>query len=231
MDKRRSPSLPAGIRSRLGQLLIKHPTPLSSKADRKVFLCHDSGDKPLVKRIAADLDRLGITPWIDEWEIGPGDSLFSKIGGGISEAAFFCIVLSKASTSSNWCTMELEQALTQRLLNKTKIIPLKIEPVEVPPFLGATHYLDIKRGQNRELFRLAAKMYGVSERVVATFLQEFPDPTLEMAAASLELAMMSHDIHFGSDWETLQEIFLRRGIDRSERYIIRGRDGKDRGAC
>jgi hypothetical protein len=41
-----------------------------------------------------------------------------------------------------------------------------------------------------------------------------------------------HDIHFGErDWQRLQEILLKQGIEPSERYIIRDRFGKDYGAA
>jgi hypothetical protein len=210
--------LSEGLRSRLRELLIQRPTRQTNLTDRQVFFCHSSPDKALVKTLGNDLARLGVSPWIDDWEIGLGDSLFSKVASGISQAAFFCIVLSKASVISNWCTMELEQALTQQLLNKTRIIPFKIEDVEVPPFLGASHYLDLKRGQNHETFRLAAKLYGISERAVDTFLREFPDPSLEASIGFFELAVKDHDIHFGErDWQRLQEILLKQGIEPSER--------------
>lgn len=216
---------------RLTELLTKLPTPQSHKADRQVFLCHGSGDKPFAKKLGDDLDRLGVTPWIDAWEIGPGDSLFSKIGSGISQAAFFCIVLSKTSVSSNWCKMELEQALSQRLLNKTHIVPFKVEDVEIPPFLGAAHYLDLKRGENREAFRLAAKIYGVSERAVDAFLDEKPDPQHSDSIEFLALAMKDYDIHLGQKvWDIMQKAFEEKGIERSDRYVIRDRHGRDHGA-
>jgi TIR domain len=217
--------------ARLKELFIHHPTPPSSKADRHVFLCHGSADKSFARRLADDLDRLGVTPWIDEWEIGPGDSLFAKIGSGISQTGFFCVILSKTSAHSNWCRMELEEALAQQLLNKLKIIPFKIDDVKVPPFLGAAHYLHIKRGHNREVFRLAAKTYGISERAVDTFLRAFPDPLLKASTSFLTLATTNHDLHFGKDWVVLQTILEKKGIRPSDRYIIRGRDGKDFGAA
>ena len=34
-----------------------------------VFLSHTSIDKPFVEKIASDLKRLGIEPWVDKYEI------------------------------------------------------------------------------------------------------------------------------------------------------------------
>lgn len=36
-----------------------------------VFLCHNSEDKPEIRRIADDLLKRGIKPWLDEREIMP----------------------------------------------------------------------------------------------------------------------------------------------------------------
>ena len=38
-----------------------------------VFLCHNSEDKPEIHRIADDLIKQGIKPWLDEREIRPGE--------------------------------------------------------------------------------------------------------------------------------------------------------------
>ncbi len=42
------------------------------KQEFDVFLCHNSKDKPEVKRIAELLKAQGIVPWLDEWELRPG---------------------------------------------------------------------------------------------------------------------------------------------------------------
>lgn len=37
-----------------------------------VFLCHNSEDKPEVKKIGKQLIQQGLHPWLDEWELRPG---------------------------------------------------------------------------------------------------------------------------------------------------------------
>jgi TIR domain len=37
-----------------------------------VFLCHNSEDKPAVIEIAEQLQRRGLKPWLDVWELQPG---------------------------------------------------------------------------------------------------------------------------------------------------------------
>ena len=44
----------------------------------KVFCSHRSVDKPRVKEIAAKLAAAGIDPWVDQWEIAPGEDKVSS---------------------------------------------------------------------------------------------------------------------------------------------------------
>ena len=52
-----------------------------SKVDqgKKLYLAHSSLDKGYVRRIHADLKRLGHNPWLDEIEIKVGESIVEKI--------------------------------------------------------------------------------------------------------------------------------------------------------
>lgn len=45
---------------------------LHAKEIFDVFLCHNNEDKSEIHRIADDLRKQGIKPWLDEWEIQPG---------------------------------------------------------------------------------------------------------------------------------------------------------------
>jgi DNA-binding PadR family transcriptional regulator len=85
------------IREALVKTLAKNPA-----LARDVFLCHSSADKPFVRRLASDLERLAIRPWLDAWELAPGDSLLEKIGDGLNTAKYFCIILSKAHRGSRF---------------------------------------------------------------------------------------------------------------------------------
>ncbi|MBT8367680.1 MAG: toll/interleukin-1 receptor domain-containing protein, partial [Deltaproteobacteria bacterium] len=38
-----------------------------------VFLCHNSEDKPEIRKIARQLTENGIKPWLDENQIQPGE--------------------------------------------------------------------------------------------------------------------------------------------------------------
>ena len=108
-----------------------------------IFLCHSSMDKFFVRELATKLSAVGVRVWLDEAEIKIGDSLTAKIGRAIDQMDFFGVVLSRNSMASEWVQRELQIAM-QRELKERKVIvlPLLIEPVDLPPFLRDRLYAD-----------------------------------------------------------------------------------------
>ncbi len=57
---------------------VDNMAPSSSQPERAenkpfdVFLCHNSNDKPEVKEIARQLYAEELNPWLDEWQLPPG---------------------------------------------------------------------------------------------------------------------------------------------------------------
>jgi len=45
----------------------------------RAFISHSHADKPLAEELARALLDQGVDPWLDRWEIQPGDSLIRKI--------------------------------------------------------------------------------------------------------------------------------------------------------
>jgi len=108
-----------------------------------IFLSHNAKDKFFVRELADRLSRLGVKVWIDEAEIKIGDSLTEKIGSAIEKTDFVGIVLSRNSINSQWVQKELQIALQEEFRKKKVVVlPLLLEPVELPPFLRDKLYAD-----------------------------------------------------------------------------------------
>lgn len=96
-----------------------------------------------MRELASQLRSAGVRVWLDEAEMRIGDSLTTRIGEAIGEMEYFGVVLSRHSIASEWVQRELQVAV-QRELKERKVIvlPLLLEPVEVPPFLRDKLFAD-----------------------------------------------------------------------------------------
>lgn len=115
----------------------------------KVFLSHSSKDKSMVIPVALDLEKKEISPWLDAFDILPGESIVSKINEGLAECDFVILFLSKNSVTSNWVKKEWETILWDEIdQDKTKIIPVKLDDCEVPKILQTKKYIDFSNDYN-----------------------------------------------------------------------------------
>jgi hypothetical protein len=108
-----------------------------------IFLCHHHLDKPFARRLADRLKAHGIRVWLDEAEMGVGDSLLSKIESAIRECTYLAVVLSPRSVSSLWVQREVNMALSEEIHGRrVKVLPLLQEKCSIPGFLMDKVYAD-----------------------------------------------------------------------------------------
>lgn len=123
----------------------------------KVFISHSHQDSGFVSKLANDLMRPEILVWVDEWEIGVGDSLIDKIEEGISTSAYLAVVLTPRSVKSVWVREELKAALLRQLDEKRVVVlPLLVEECDIPLFLRDKKYADFREDYSSGLAQLIA---------------------------------------------------------------------------
>lgn len=136
-----------------------------------VFICHSSEDKPGVRKLAKQMDALGVRAWLDEWEIRPGDSLIGRIQSGISETAVFVIILSASSIASRWCQRELAAALALEAEKNLRVIAVVIEDIDAPIFLKDKLYVDLSKHYFAGLLKLVSAILHLDQRRVAVRIE------------------------------------------------------------
>lgn len=110
-----------------------------------VFISYSSLDQHLARKLASDLKELGHSPWLDEWEIGLGESIPGKIEHAIDKAQFVAIVLTRSSTSSSWVEREWRAKYWEEIkANQVMILPLLFEDCEIPLLLRNRRYADFR---------------------------------------------------------------------------------------
>ena len=134
----------------------------------KVFISHSSADKDrFVLRFAVRLRDVGIDAWVDQWEMNPGDSLVGKLfDEGLKECGGVVVILSKNSVASPWVREEINTAFVKKILNSTKLIPVRLDDCQVPECLTSTVYETIADTENYdEAFgRIVNSIYGQYEK-------------------------------------------------------------------
>jgi hypothetical protein len=78
----------------------------------RIFLCHASEDKALVREVYQQLKALGFAPWLDEVDILPGQDWAQEISRAIQTADFILIFFSRNSVAKRgYVQREMKLAL------------------------------------------------------------------------------------------------------------------------
>jgi len=144
------------------------------------FLCHASEDKETVRDLARGLMANGVRVFLDEWEIGPGDSIRQKIDAGLGECTHFVAVLSPTSLLKPWVNLEMDGGLVLRLSGLAKFIPLRLglEVDSLPPLFRGLHSPEVG-DPDAAAVTLANFIHGVSQKPA---LGAIPTPVREASS-------------------------------------------------
>ena len=129
-----------------------------------VFLCHNSADKPAVKAVARALRSRGVLPWLDEWELPPGQPwqpLLEKQIGQIRSAAVFVGLAGVGP----WQEQEIYGFLREFVARRSAVIPVLLDNApsapDLPIFLRAMTYVDFRLREPDPMVRLEWGITGV----------------------------------------------------------------------
>lgn len=94
-----------------------------------VFLCHNTRSKPTVKNIGKRLKRLGLRPWLDEWELRPGVSWQHALEDQIATIRSAAVFISEDGMGP-WQDRELEAFLREFVERNCPVIPVILPPIK-----------------------------------------------------------------------------------------------------
>jgi WD40 repeat protein len=92
-----------------------------------VFVSHASADKPVAKKLARLLQGQGLKPWLDEWNLVPGEPWQEAIEAALMRCAA-CAVLFGLGATGPWQNEEMRAALQ----NQVEGGALRVIPVLLP---------------------------------------------------------------------------------------------------
>ncbi len=102
-----------------------------------LFISYSHQDKDFVRDLCADLDRSGVSYFLDEKEIEWGISIGKSVTEGLSRTAGILLILSPGSLKSAWVPFEIGYASARG----KQVLPLLTHPALDPPgYLGDIKY-------------------------------------------------------------------------------------------
>lgn len=108
-----------------------------------VFLSHSAKDKPVVRELAALLQRDGLRVWLDEEQIKPGDSIPAKIEEGLERSHVLVLCMSVNAFGSDWAQLEAGTFRFRDPLNKERrFIPLRLDVAPIKGSLAQFLFVD-----------------------------------------------------------------------------------------
>lgn len=104
----------------------------------QIFVSYSHQNTQFAKKLTKDLERVGYDIWLDSTDIQTGARWDDEIVKGLNASQVFMILLSETSAASQNVKDEIGYALDRNL----PIIPILIEPCEVPFRLRRLQYVD-----------------------------------------------------------------------------------------
>lgn len=125
----------------------------------KVFLCHSSRDKEIVRDLYKQLVEDGLSVWFDEANILPGQDWDLEIKKAVrdSDAVIVCLSLSSV-TRAGYVQREVRLALDvadEQPEGAIFIIPLRLDDTAVPERLQRWQWVNLQNANWRERLLLA----------------------------------------------------------------------------
>ena len=108
----------------------------------EVLLSYRSTKYEFAEALARRLGQEGIVPFFDKWDVKAGDSIPGKIEEAFGRSIACIIILSDDFTLGQWATAEMETAITKRIQEEYKVIPVLYEKCDIPELLKPLRHVD-----------------------------------------------------------------------------------------
>jgi len=104
----------------------------------QIFISYAHKNSEFVNQLAKDIEKQGYDIWLDRTDIQTGSHWDDEIVTGLKTSKVFMVILSEAATASQNVKDEIGYAIDHDM----QIMPLLIEPCEIPFRLRRIQYVD-----------------------------------------------------------------------------------------
>ncbi len=140
-----------------------------------VFLSHNSADKPAVEELARRLTKNNIRPWLDRWNLIPGEPWQEALEHALDDCAACAVIIGPAGVGP-WQNEEMRAAISRRVDERSfRVIPVVLPGGQrerrsrLPIFLVQTTWVEFRRTLDDEdaFHRLLCGIRGIEPGVGA----------------------------------------------------------------
>jgi hypothetical protein len=144
---------------------------LSKEQRYHAFLSHNGADKSLVEELAYELEKRGLSCWLDKWNLVPGNRWQEEIELALGRCDT-CVVFFGPHGLGPWHNEEMRLAIQRRVdarERRMRVLPVilpggqRAKESEVPGFLQGTTWVKFKESIKEEdaLHRLECGIRGI----------------------------------------------------------------------
>jgi hypothetical protein len=141
-------------------LAISNSNARGTDAGYDAFLCHNSEDKPAIRKINQELKSRGIRTWFDEDQLQPGMVWASELERQIPQVRAACVFVGPNGRGP-WQDMEIRAFLSEFARHGCPVIPVLLEGASVPDlplFLRQMMWVDLRNDYFSNLSRLVTAL-------------------------------------------------------------------------
>jgi hypothetical protein len=151
-------------------ILTRWQTKAGVSQDFDVFLCHNSQDKPSIRRLYQGLKDRGLSPWLDEEHARPGIPWQKELENAIPRIRSAAVVVGPHGQGP-WQELECYAFISEFLRRACPVIPILLadarDTPELPLLLRPFTYIDFRSTIPDPWRRLVWGISGSQPRVLA----------------------------------------------------------------
>ena len=116
-----------------------------------IFLSHNSRDKAQVEKIAKRLLAVGLRPWLDRWNLAPGDTVSDALEKALTDIPCAALCFGPADIGK-WHIMEVRAYIENWASGNARMIPVILPGVKeeprLPLFVRQIEWVDMRDWEN-----------------------------------------------------------------------------------
>ena len=126
-----------------------------------VFLSYGTPDRDWVRGLRDQLQKLGLTVFLDERDLKPGDNWVLGLSEAMLHSRSMALVLTAQTLGRKWVVPEWTSFLAAHGPTSGRLVPILLEDVTLPPYLNAIQAINAR---DLDVTRVASELVALVGR-------------------------------------------------------------------